>query len=623
MEISINNLNNYTPDMIYHNFKTLFNDIYDEYVFGCFTYKKYEEIVIKEIQISQREYKGREKYEIYIKNKVTNRIKNHLSKILNDETFSQKLISTFIDSKCNNFTNYRSAINNIDKISNYVSRCNYVPTPDLILYLLNNNTNFLAMINTIFTRHKKAILAGYTDELFDSYIIIQALDAYCNIKNIEIKERPSEISNTIRDKSSLDTIDAYLMEISNFPVLSREEEQTLASRIKNGDNEARKKFTECNLKLVVNIAKKYASSSEQLLELIGEGNIGLLTAIDKFDPSKGIKFSTYGVWWIRQAICMSFYKNGRTIRLPSNKYYNVLKFKKIYDDSENIQNIDNRIACVAKKMGISEQKAIELYKLQFDVMSINSKVDDENDDELGETIASNDPIPEEIYENKMLRIYLEKIIDTTNIKERDKDALKYRYGFIDGEFHTLGETGKRYNLTRERIRQIELSALKKLRRNKLTKGMAEYTDNPDVAIKNLERLNNLGAKRKRITKNELSFQEPKKDIEALKKERLLLSIISEKELDRCNYINVVNLIKEKELMKALDYKQLLTTVKILSATQGLILLLRYGYINGKQYNLIEICKILNVTEDIVLNTFRDVIGPLDNYFKSANTNHKK
>ena len=631
MEINSTNLNNLSPETIYENYKTIFDQIYNDYIFGCFSLSKYTEIVLKEIKISQKQYNGKEKYENYIKKAVTNRILNHLSKILNDETFAQKLISTYIDKKCNNFSNYQKCLDNIDKISNYVSQCNYVPTPDLILYLLNNNSNFMTMIKTIFNKHKHAITNGYMDELFDNYLIVQSIETYCNINNITIKESASKYEEEFKEqnKADLESLDAYLLEIGNIPVLSREEEHDLAVKAQNGDNKARQKFIESNLKLVVAVAKKYANNSSQMLELIGEGNIGLMTAVDKFDPNRGIKFSTYGVWWIRQAICMSFFNTSKTIRLPSNKYYALSKFNKIYSEIEDNSEITNKLAYIAKKMNISLKRATELYNLNFDTISINTKLFNDSDDELEAIIPSNDLTPEEVYADKMLRPYLEEIIETSNIKERDKNILRYRYGFTDGNFHTLGEVGKIYNVTRERIRQIESSALKKIRRNKRTKALAEYTDSPEQSLRNLNKLNNLGARKNHILQKDIHYNVPKQTndisqtVETKAKEILLLQVLPENGLDKNIYMRVIDLVKINELQTIFNNSEPLATLKTLDATSALIILLRLGYIDGKKYNLIEICKILNVNEALVLNTFRDVLGQFYNYDEKLISNVKK
>lgn len=631
MEINITNLNSLNPETIYENYKTIFDQIYNEYIFGCFSMSKYLEIVMKEIKISQTQYTGKEKYDNYIRKAVANRIKTHLSKILNDETFAQKLISEFVNKKCSNYSNYQRCLSNIDKISNYASQCNYVPTPDLILYLINNNSNFNTMIKTIFNKHKRAITNGYLDELFDNYLIIQAIETYCNIFNININENISKYEEEIEEpnKADLESLDAYLIEIGKIPVLSREEEHNLAIKAQNGDMKARQKFIESNLKLVVTVAKRYARNSSQMLELIGEGNVGLMTAVDKFDPNRGIKFSTYGVWWIRQAICLSFFQTNRAIRLPGNKYYALLKFNKLYSEIEDNTNITNKLAYIAKEMNISLKRATELYNLKHDTISINTKLKDDSDDEIEDIIASDDLTPEEVYANKMLKSYLAEIIETSNVKERDKEVLKYRYGFIDNRFHTLNEVGQRYNVTRERIRQIEGSALKKIRRHKKTRELAEYTDNPDRSLKNLDRLNALSARKRIIREQDLEYPEKTKSSPQIpinllnEKEALLLKVLPKNNLNREIYMKVVPLVDVKELSTIFNNSEPIATFKSLEMTQVLIILLRLGYLNGRKYNFIEISKILDIDEKYVLRTLRDTLGAYYNYDESFINNKKK
>ena len=622
MEINIDNLKSLNPDTIYDNLITIFDKIYNEYIFGCFSVSKYREIVIKEIKVSQDQYNGKEKYEYYIRERVTNRIRNHLHKIIKDEPFLQKLLNTYIDTKCFNYNDYNEASSNIERLSDYLSSCNYVPTPDIIEYLLNNNNNFKTIIKTIFNKHKQAIINGYVDTLFDNYLLIQGIDVYCYLNNIHVNSKDNNLEDETEeyDKSTVDALNAYLIDIKNIPILSKEEEYDLALRVKNGDMNARNEFIERNLKLVVFVAKKYASNRSQLLELIGEGNIGLIKAVSKFDPKRGVKFSTYGVWWIRQAICMSLFQINNSMKIPANKYYKLQEFKKIYDGCDEVPNITDKLEYTAKEMNISLKEAKLLYRLQCDPVSINSKAREDTGDELEATISSDESLPEEIYENKVLRMYLDEIIDTSNISKRDKEILRYRFGLTDGILHKLSEIATRYNVTRERVRQIEGEVLRKMRRNKRTKALAEYTDNPDVALERLNELNAMSARKRNASRKSTTSMEHDNLYE---KSSMLLKVLPNGDLDKKILIDVANLVDISKLKRLFDDSEQLAMLKSLNNIEALIILLRLGYINDHKYNFLEISKILDVNESVVLRTFRDVLGTYYNHDDTFINNMKR
>ena len=632
MEITVSNILDFSPEAIYVKYNAILSGIYDEYVFGTFSMSKYKEIVLKETKVSQTQYRGRENYRDYIAKTVTRRVTNHLHKILNDEPFAEKLLMEFISKKCTESKGYSSSVDNIYRITNYLNACSYIPTPDLIIYLLNNNSRFNNSIRAIFTEHKKTITSGKIDEITDNYLIIQGIEMYCVSNNIEIKENNIDEEKTDDgNKELLSATDAYLKDISKYPVLSKEEEYALAIKAQSGDEKARNKFIESNLRLVVNVAKKYTNKTTQILDLIQDGNLGLITALNKFKPELGFKFSTYAIWWIKQAIYVSLAQNSKSFVVPTDKYYEIQKFKRIFEECDNYDSLTERLAEVARRMKITPKKARDLYGMNIDVISLHAKIDNDKDYEVADIIASDEPLPEDIYIDKMLIKYIKDLLENANIKERDKEIIKMRFGFTDGKPHTLEEVGHKFNVTRERIRQIEVKVLKILRSNKDTRSLAIYMDNPDIALKNLDRLKRMAYKKRNISSSDLEYQEPKTEekeiapivqtdekeiapiVQIDEKEALLLSILPEKGLDKNRYAKVLDLIDIDVLKTIFNNPEPLRTFKSLDATTVLIVMLRLGYINNKKYNFLEISKILDVKDLDVISTLRDTLGAYYNY----------
>jgi len=259
-------------------------------------------------------------------------------------------------------------------------------------------------------------------------------------------------------------VNAYLRDISRYPLLTYQEEVDLAKRILNGEDEARKKLIAANLRLVVSVANRYAHYGLPLLDLIEEGNLGLIKAVDKYDHTKGFKFSTYATWWIRQAISRYLANYGRTIRIPVYMTENIIKYKQItqarFKETGRRPTIDE----IAELMEMTPSEVVELHKHSQKITSLETTIGSEEDGaELGDLIEDDsaiDPLDlvARVFRDEQLNGLLDKLTD------REAEILKFRYGLNGGDPHTLKETGERIGLTRERIRQIEAKALKKLRR---------------------------------------------------------------------------------------------------------------------------------------------------------------
>lgn len=259
-----------------------------------------------------------------------------------------------------------------------------------------------------------------------------------------------------------DPVRMYLKEIGKIPLLSGEKELELAKKIAEGDEEAKKKLVEANLRLVVNIAKRYVGKGMFFLDLIQEGNLGLIKAVDKFDYTKGYKFSTYATWWIRQAITRSIADQARTIRIPVHMIETIHKISRV--SRQLLQELGHEASPeeIADRIGMSADRVREIMKIAQDPVSLETPIGEEEDSHLGDFIEDVDsPAPDEAVSYTLLREQLAEVLHT--LTPREEMVLKLRFGLDDGVPRTLEEVGKEFNITRERIRQIEAKALRKLR----------------------------------------------------------------------------------------------------------------------------------------------------------------
>jgi RNA polymerase primary sigma factor len=283
-----------------------------------------------------------------------------------------------------------------------------------------------------------------------------------------------DLSQIKLDKTvSADPVRMYLKEIGNYDLLKAEEEVTLAKKAEKGDEEAAAKLARANLRLVVSIAKKYMGRGLQFLDLIQEGNIGLMRAVDKFDWRRGFKFSTYATWWIRQAITRAIADQAKTIRIPVHMVETINKFKKIERELEQKYERAPTPEEIAKIMGIDVEKAHEIVKISQETASLETPVGKEEDTRLKEFIEDETTLsPFEAASRELLKGHIDEVLTTLN--PREKKVLELRFGLRDGRTRTLEEVGKEFGVTRERIRQIEAKALRKLRHPSRSKRLRDY-----------------------------------------------------------------------------------------------------------------------------------------------------
>ena len=292
----------------------------------------------------------------------------------------------------------------------------------------------------------------------------------------ELSDEELAITAENVDAFADDSVRLYLREIGKIPLLTPEEEADLAQRIVKGDKKAKDKMVESNMRLVVSIAKRYGGRGLDFLDLIQEGNTGLLRAVDKFDPDKGFKFSTYATWWVRQAITRAIADQARTIRIPVHM---VETINKVLRTSRKLTSELNREPTneeIAKELDMEPEKIDYVMRIKQDIASLDASVGREGDDEdsvLGDFVEDEErDSPEDSAANQILKEQLSEIIAT--LTDREQKIIRLRFGIGGGRPHTLEEVGAEFDVTRERIRQIEAKALSKLRKNKDTKKLHEY-----------------------------------------------------------------------------------------------------------------------------------------------------
>jgi len=360
--------------------------------------------------------------------------------------------------------------------------------------MVKNIKSFEERVNELVEAGKKQGYLSYEQiikKTIDLELDASSLDELYNVltkNNIEIKSEDDEsdgepldlkddiiinIPSESKDMSVNDNVRMYLKEIGKISLLSLDEEKDLSKRVAAGEEQAKRILAESNLRLVVSIAKRYVGRGLLFLDLIQEGNLGLMKAVEKFDYDKGYKFSTYATWWIRQAITRALADQARTIRVPVHMVETINKMARIERQMTLELNREPTDHEISKKMGISVDKIAEIRKISQDPVSLETPIGEEEDSHLGDFLADERTMsPEEFATYEILKDELKEVLDTLTVRE--KEVLELRFGLFDGSSHTLEEVGKQFKVTRERIRQIEAKALRKLRHPSRAKKLRDF-----------------------------------------------------------------------------------------------------------------------------------------------------
>ena len=304
--------------------------------------------------------------------------------------------------------------------------------------------------------------------------LLPALDELEEIDEVT-EEEIAEADSMVDSYSTDDPVRMYLKEIGKVPLLSAAEEIEIAKRMADGDQDAKKQLAEANLRLVVSVAKRYVGRGMLFLDLIQEGNLGLIKAVEKFDYRKGYKFSTYATWWIRQAITRAIADQARTIRIPVHMVETINKLIRVNRQLLQEYGREPRPDEIAREMGISEEKVREIIKVAQEPVSLETPIGEEEDSHLGDFLEDDKtPPPSQIVAESMMKQTLSDVLHM--LTPREEQVIRMRYGLDDGQQRTLEEVGKEFNVTRERIRQIEVKALRKIKRPNMSKNLVDYMD---------------------------------------------------------------------------------------------------------------------------------------------------
>ena len=431
--------------------------------------------------------------EIDIESMIKNCSKRYIADMLEEEKKFPKIVNDFIKKNIKTQNKYQDNIISFEKIVNFFHDFNCFPPPNLLIELIDKNDTLNKILQDVVENNLEILQKYDIDSKFSDDISKNFIELYCLKNNIEIKKEDdiqeedytefiTDITNTVYTD---DSVKMYLQEIHK-PILTKEQEKSLALRIRNGDEKAKELFIERNLRLVIKVARKYTGNGISFLDLIQEGNLGLIKAVDKFDVTKGYKFSTYATCWIRQSIQRSLGDKSRNIRLPIHLYEKVKKYELLKKELSLKFNREPTFEELSKKMRVSIDTIYKYERLEHDTISLNMIVGDE-DSELEDFISlSTESIDTQFIEEN-LKDVIENLLKNSHLTTKEIDILKLRFGIGTNDPKTLEETGKIYGVSRERIRQIQEKALKKIRRSYNVKELAIYMDNPKEAKKNIDR----------------------------------------------------------------------------------------------------------------------------------------
>ena len=389
------------------------------------------------------------------------------------------------------------AFKKIEKLVTFIKENNLPFNIDICVKLFEENSFF----NDLVGQEIKKIPS-------EQPIFSVIYDSYCLINNIETDDLIYEEDIDIVSSS----FQQYMNEITSYPLLTKEEEKLLGMKIKSGDEQAKTTFIKHNLRLVVFVAKKYAFTKVDIMDLIQDGNIGLIKAVNKFDWNKGYKFSTYATWWIKQTITRGIANKSRVIRIPVYYNENMMLYQKFLSDFTQINGRMPTEEEIVKYSKLTIKDINTLKRYNYDIVSFNQRLTSDSEDELGDFIIDNNDDLDEIIINKDLQNQLRKFLKDINLNEKEMKIISLRYGLWDGKIYTLDQIASFYGVTKERIRQLESKILRKMRTHKLVNNLASFTDNETRSKQNIVLFkegyakNNLNFNKKQLDKS-LSLSE--------------------------------------------------------------------------------------------------------------------
>lgn len=508
MKIDMNNIAKLDINDIYNMFSSSFNKIYKKYSFINIDRNEFKSMVRETINETKNNYDGEIEYEKYLIKALNRKILGLIRLDMKDQTKLFDIINNYINQEFSKDIDYNSAINSFDKLENFLELCECSLTLDIIERLVKENSLINKLLITIYEVDREDIFNDSYEGTYND-LVVYFIQMFCKVHNIKIKENEIKYSD-MGAFASRSSTDIYLREIQNYKLLTREEELDMIKRYKSGEIEVRDEFLSRNLKLVVSIAKKYLGRGVALIDLIQEGNMGLMKALDEFDLSRECRFSTYATNWIKSYITRYIAGKSRNISLPNHFFYELGIFRKVYTNLEKQLDRKPTISELADKTGKNKDVVLRYFDYLNDTKSLSDKVGDEDDTEFSYFIPSSDESLETVAIKKDLSSGLTELLNKCHLKPRELEVLMLRYGLNGDDPLTLEEIGRKYNLTRERVRQMESSALMRIRRSPYVKLFAEYTSNPAKSMENIKKMREAYIDNPRSFKKDIISEEERK-----------------------------------------------------------------------------------------------------------------
>lgn len=494
MELSLEQVikSNMAKEDIMVEYRALIDEIKTKFLYANIENDRYSCLVKEAIgkTLTSNHTKNKKSYDAILKSSIRQKLFEEIRNREMNQEESRELLNRYINQHFMLSTTYEIILRDFDKLDKLCNACGMMVDMDLLMILQSQNEILSNMIEQVYQRRREVILKGDFAHITDNEFLMIAMNAYLDIHDIKVIEKDDFSTQDMID----DSVVFYLREIKNAPLLSREEEYYLALKAKKRDIHAKKLLTESNLRLVVSIAKRYCGRGLSFIDLIQEGNMGLIKAVDKFDVTKGYRFSTYASWWITQSITKALARQSRAICISTHAYERLNKLRKIRQNLEETLERKATPEELAKEMHLSVATIEEILKMEreTETVSLNAQIgEDRNDAEYQEIISLDDDPMTGNLSTQLLQQDVRNFLDQSNLKEKERLVLTYRFGLCDGKKMTLEEIGKILGVTRERVRYIEGKALYKLGREKGIESLSVYMDHPDQATSQVQGYRNM------------------------------------------------------------------------------------------------------------------------------------